>query len=176
MHTEETKAQLEVARQNADGSDNAFLDRLERGYKWQLHVASKLMLAGYAVQCQPLQVRPDRSQIEEYQDDYDLLVTRVGARWKRHIEVKSRTLSFEDSPASFPFGTIIVERGETYARRTRLPDFWVMVSQPTGSCIAVGSKDVRRTHSTETKRGCEYIVAPKEVFVSFEEMLDQFPA
>jgi hypothetical protein len=175
MLTEEAEAQLALARKNANGSDDAFLDRLERGYKWQVLVANKLMAEGYAVQCQPLQVRPDRSQIEEYKDDYDLLVTRMGRGWKRHLEVKSRTLSFSSNPSSFPFGTIIVERSETFEGRNRLPDYWVMVSQKSKGVIAVSSKSVRATHSTETKRGTDYIVCPKESFISFDEMLETFP-
>lgn len=175
MITDEAKAQLKVARKNADGSDHEFLDRLERGYQWQVLVANKLMAKGFAVQCQALQVRPDRSKIEEYKDDYDLLVTHVGRGWKRHVEVKSRTLSFSDNPDSFPFGTIIVERQETFDGRDRLPDYWVMVSQRTSGVIAVSSKSVRNVHTIESKRGTDYIVCAKELFVSFEEMLETFP-
>lgn len=175
MLTEKSKAQLATAHENADGSDKAFLDRLEFGYKWQVFIANKFLSEGYAVQCQELQVRPDRTEIDQYTDDYDILVTRVGRGWKRHVEVKSRTLSFSSDPSSFPFGTIIVERSETFEGRNRLPDYWVMVSQKSEGVIAVSNKSVRATHSTETKRGTDYIVCPRESFVSFDEMLETFP-
>lgn len=175
MISDAAQRQLDVAKKNGDADDHAFLERLTKGFRWQVEVATRLLVAGYAVQTQCLEIRPDRSAADDYGDEYDLMVSQFPEDWIKHIEVKSRSVFFSDDPASFKWPTIFVERWETYEKRNNPPDYWIMISQKTSGCIVFPGRRASEDGFKEVKRGHEYLVAPKESFISFQEMLDEFP-
>ena len=162
-----------MARSSGDKYDDAFLNSLFDGFRWQAFVLHAIQSYGHWGQLHPLRVRPDRGSRADYSDAFDLLIGScpysTGPTWCVEIDVKARTREFT-TPDSFPFPTIIVEPKSRYDKRDKVPDWYAMVSQVNhGMLFLPGSVPL----SLETKRGREYYTAPKEEWFTLEGFLDK---
>lgn len=174
------RTQLEDAQANAGRGDTHFLVKLVEGYKWQVYVLGAIMAHGYSGALHPLRVRPDVTERDAYGDAFDIL---IGPRpvdggilcsdWSKEVDVKARTRAF-DSPDSFPFDTIIIEPAARFEKRTRLPDYWCMVSQFTRATIFISSEGASEWVD-EFKTGIRYKTAPRQDFLTLEQFLDDLP-
>ena len=173
------KHELQAARNGATKSDNAFLEQLIEGYKWQLYVLNAIQSHGYWGTVHPLRIRPDFADRADYSDAYDILVGSAphgtSVQWMHHHDVKARTRSFE-TPEDFPFPTVIIEPASRFhSRGDTLPDYFTHVSRYTGKIIVVPTDDVSKW-DIEYKKGRKYITAPKELCVSFDDYITNLPS
>lgn len=171
--------EIEKAKQGADDSDHRFIASLLEGYKWQFYVLNAIQSYGYWGTIHPLYIRPDFEQRSDFSDAFDILVgphphSGNGATWVHSLDVKARTRLF-NSPADFPFPSIIIEPHSRFkARKDILPDFWAHVSQFSGGIIFV-SKESVSDWDIENKKGRDYITAPKKHFLSIDQYIEQLP-
>ncbi len=122
---------------------NDFRRRLAQGNKTELYLADELIKAGVIV-VKP--EYPDGMPTSYYtQNQVDLIAN------DRILEVKGRNLEF-DHVANYPYPTIFVEGKPGFDSKVRTPDFYVNVSNVTGSIIALDVDATRDSWTVEPVR------------------------
>ena len=167
------RKELAVARKNTKKDDDIFLDDLLHGYKWQLYVLNALQAYGYWGRICPLRVRPDKAHRRAYSDKFDILIGGCDG-WVLDVEVKARSQPFGE-PRSFPFDNVFIEPLSRFeARKGSYPDWWAVVS--TKNCSIIFTPDCHmKSWNSEVSMGRSYMSAPREVFVSLDQFLEQLP-
>lgn len=121
-------------------ADSTFVRELKTGHRWQLWVGYQFLREGFVVRVPPLEIRHDRSQIDEYSDEGDLFISCNSSHlnWLR-FECKSRDLTFTGR-SDYPFTTAFVDRVQTWNRKQKSrPAGILMVSQKTRAILAIGA-------------------------------------
>ena len=107
-----------------------FFKECRNGQKWQEYVGKYLNDNGVKVEVEPLTLREDVSDREDYINTKDIVMQPGGV-----IEVKSVRLDFTDVN-SFPYDPAIIDTVNGYDRKDPKPMLYVCVSQITGGMIA----------------------------------------
>lgn len=149
-----------------------FLQQLKLGDLWADHVAAEIRKLGKEAVASPHQVattQAERDMFTEFDKDIKLSRDRV-------LEVKSRSLSFTDDPATFPYETAFIDTVEGWKAKDVTPVAVAIVSQKTGAIvIAPVSKQPEWSQSRvhDRLRGFDITVyeCPRIFLKSFREFV-----
>jgi len=104
----------------------------DRGIKVQRTVAVYLNAVGIPCHVPANQYDPDNpNRYAAY--ELDIVLEAI----PYNLEIKARTLSFTNDPASFPYDTVIVDTVKGYEIKEAKPLAYVLYSEPTGCLLAV---------------------------------------
>ena len=104
----------------------------DRGIKIQRTVAVYLNAVGIPCHVPSNQYDPDNpNPYAAY--ELDIVLEAI----PYNLEIKARTLSFTNDPASFPYDTVIVDTVKGYEIKEAKPLAYVLYSEPTGCLLAV---------------------------------------
>lgn len=98
--------------------DSIFKKQLDLGYKFQKYVRDKFIEAGFRACVPKKKVRPDRSRIDEFSDEFDVLVFVKNLKNAIIFETKYLRRDFtciEDFPFTRPF----CDRVGTWERKSK---------------------------------------------------------
>lgn len=125
---------MDKSVENWMANKELFLRELNKGRKWELKVAERLIGLGYDVEV-PEMGGYDMPNDPKYKSSHDMLANG------KIVEVKSRALEFTGVD-SFPYPSIFVKSKATYDKMEEKPVMCVCVSQKTGEMVAL---DVKKT-------------------------------
>ncbi len=111
-------------------SDEDFTGQLSRGRRSELHVAMRLLDSGFWVQSPYL---PFLGREPGTYVDSDLAVAIRGRRFG--IEVKGRSITHSDDPASYPYPVAFLDSTHSYGRKESKPYAYVLRSELAGGMV-----------------------------------------
>ena len=114
-------------------NDSLFFKELETGHSWAEYVAEKLNELDVACYASKMEKRKNLADRKRFTNEKDVILTRMSGC----IEVKSRRLSFNDSPSSYPMESAFVDTVAGWSKKNPRPLAVCVVSQLTGSILVI---------------------------------------